>query len=129
MLFFIIPAKPDFIHIFSNDETKRPKTPSPALLTWKIVQQKLPWGLIFLLGGGFALAEGSKASGMNHFIVHYLGSVIFLPRLAIMVIACLLACLLTQFSSNIAVCNVILPVLAEISEVSVFGHPETLKNN
>lgn len=118
MLFFIIPAKPDFIHIFSKDETKRPKTPSPALLTWKIVQQKLPWGLIFLLGGGFALAEGSKASGMNHFIVLYLGDVVTLPRIAIMVIACLLACLLTQFSSNIAVCNVILPVMAEISEVA-----------
>ncbi|KAK9874168.1 hypothetical protein WA026_002519 [Henosepilachna vigintioctopunctata] len=118
MLFFIIPANPNFIYIFSKQQSRRPTAPSQALLTWKTVQQKLPWGLIFLLGGGFALAEGSKASGMNHFIVHYLGSLMELPRFWIMVIACLLACLLTQFSSNIAVANVILPVLAEISEIA-----------
>lgn len=122
LLFFIIPAKPDFINVFSRDDSRRPTAPSPALLTWKVVQQKLPWGLIFLLGGGFALAEGSKASGMNHLIVEYLNSVTTLPRGAILVVSCLLACLLTQFSSNIAVCNVLLPVLAEISSIAKI-HP------
>lgn len=60
MLMFVLPAKPDFINIFNKDESKRPTVASPPLVTWKVVQAKLPWGLIFLLGGGFALAEGSK---------------------------------------------------------------------
>lgn len=31
-----------------------------ALLTWKMVNQKMPWNIVLLLGGGFALAKGSE---------------------------------------------------------------------
>ncbi|XP_060533670.1 protein I'm not dead yet isoform X2 [Cylas formicarius] len=118
LLLFVIPSHPNFVYIFSKDEAKRPKIASPALLTWKIVQQKLPWGLIFLLGGGFALAEASKASGMSEMIANHLHGFAMLPRFWIMVIASLFATLLTQFSSNVAVANVVLPVLAEMSLVA-----------
>ena len=30
------------------------------LLTWNRAQEKLPWGIIVLLGGGFALAKACK---------------------------------------------------------------------
>lgn len=82
-----------------------------------MVQQKLPWGLIFLLGGGFALAEASKVSGMSELIADHLHGFAMLPRFWVMVISCLFATLLTQFSSNVAVANVVLPVLAEMSLV------------
>lgn len=32
----------------------------PALLNWKTVNEKMPWNIVFLLGGGFALAKGSE---------------------------------------------------------------------
>lgn len=35
---------------------------SPGLLEWKTIQQKVPWGVIILLGGGFSLAAGSEVS-------------------------------------------------------------------
>ena len=41
---------------------------SPSILTWREVETKLPWGIIFLLGGGLALAEGFKVSGLAHAI-------------------------------------------------------------
>ena len=34
----------------------------PPILDWKTVQAKLPWGVIILLGGGFALADMCKVS-------------------------------------------------------------------
>ena len=37
----------------------------PPLLDWNTVQQKLPWGVIILLGGGFALADMCKVSSIN----------------------------------------------------------------
>lgn len=37
----------------------RVKAP-PALLNWKTVNEKMPWNIVFLLGGGFALAKGSE---------------------------------------------------------------------
>lgn len=122
LLLFIIPAKPTFLWIFSKDESKRPKVASPPLITWKAVQQKMPWGLIFLLGGGFALAEGSKASGMSDTIANSLIGLTQLPKLAVLCIACLCASFITDFSSNVAVANVILPVLAEMSVVAKW-HP------
>lgn len=117
LLMFVVPARPDFIYIFSSDESKRPKQPSPALITWKVIQQKLPWGLIFLLGGGFALAEASKESGMSDLIAEYLRSFAMLSKFTVLVIACTFATFLTQFSSNVAVANVLLPVLASMAKV------------
>ena len=32
----------------------------PALLEWDVVNQKMAWNVIILLGGGFALAEACK---------------------------------------------------------------------
>lgn len=122
MLLFVIPAKPDFIWIFSKDKSKRPVVASQALITWKVVQAKLPWGLIFLLGGGFALAEGSKESGMSEMIAENLQGIVQLPKFVVLVIACLIASTLTEFSSNVAVANVLLPVLAEMSKVAKW-HP------
>ena len=33
---------------------------SPSLINWKLVETKLPWGVIFLLGGGFALSDACE---------------------------------------------------------------------
>lgn len=41
--------------------------PTPRLLTWKAAQKKLPWGIVLLLGGGFALAKGSEVSWNDNF--------------------------------------------------------------
>lgn len=30
------------------------------LLNWEIVHEKMPWNILLLLGGGFALAHGSE---------------------------------------------------------------------
>ncbi|XP_072099790.1 Na(+)/citrate cotransporter-like isoform X2 [Mobula birostris] len=47
-----------------EDMTGRQRTESPGtrLLEWKLVQKKVPWNVILLLGGGFALARGCEAS-------------------------------------------------------------------
>ncbi|GFY60073.1 hypothetical protein TNIN_73701, partial [Trichonephila inaurata madagascariensis] len=47
-LLFLFPAEPWRIR------------DSDPLLKWSAVQKKLPWGLVILLGGGFALAAGTQ---------------------------------------------------------------------
>lgn len=74
----------------------------------------MPWGLIFLLGGGFAVAEASKESGMSEYIAETLDGLRALPPLALMLVCSLAASTLTEFSSNVAIANILLPVLAEM---------------
>ena len=32
-------------------------TKSPALITWRLIETKMCWGVLFLLGGGFTIAK------------------------------------------------------------------------
>lgn len=40
---------------------KRVKAPKP-LLNWDVVHERMPWNIILLLGGGFALAKASEVN-------------------------------------------------------------------
>ena len=48
-----------FYRLFS--ERKTPFYP-PPLLNWKVAQEKVPWGIVLLLGGGFAVANGCEVT-------------------------------------------------------------------
>ena len=49
------------------------------LLNWALVQQKLAWGVIILLGGGFALAEGAERSCLTAWVGQQLARLGGLP--------------------------------------------------
>lgn len=53
-------------------ERKAPFYP-PALLTWKVTQEKVPWGIVLLLGGGFALAKGCEVRPPPHRLLQAAG--------------------------------------------------------
>lgn len=40
----------------------------PRLLNWRTVSTELQWGIVILLGGGFALADGVNSSGLSAFL-------------------------------------------------------------
>ncbi|KAK5638691.1 hypothetical protein RI129_012986 [Pyrocoelia pectoralis] len=99
MLLFILPSKSDFLNIFRRNKKARPTEPSPSLVTWKVVQQKLPWGIIFLLGGAFALAEGSQKTKMGKLIASQLSGLSVLGTFGTMAVSTFLASILTEFSN------------------------------
>lgn len=47
-----------FCFWFLTLDIKKPFLPAP-LLDWNVVQRKMPWSIVLLLGGGFALADAS----------------------------------------------------------------------
>ncbi|XP_057373829.1 Na(+)/citrate cotransporter-like isoform X3 [Daphnia carinata] len=112
LLLFIIPAKPKFWNCHTGE---RNEGPSPALLEWKLVQDRLPWGIVLLLGGGFALSDASKASGLSSWLGDQLAVLSFLPPFAIMLIICIMTAAITEVASNTATANVLLPILAEMA--------------
>lgn len=114
ILLFIIPTKLDFLSAFSRDPSKRPTRPSPALMNWKTIHEKMHWSLILVLGGGFAIAEGSTASGLSVKLGQTLQGLQFMNSIVILLIVCLFAESVTELTANVTVANIILPVLAEM---------------
>ena len=45
------------------------------LLSWTLVQEKLQWGVIFLLGGGFAVASAAKETGLSALVASKIAKV------------------------------------------------------
>lgn len=103
-----------FKYFKSDDGRPLPNTETSPLITWKYVHQKTHWSLVFLLGGGFAIAEGGRASGMSKILGEILSGLKPLPVLALLFIICLTGQILTEFTTNAAVANILLPVLAEL---------------
>ncbi|XP_062550590.1 protein I'm not dead yet-like isoform X2 [Armigeres subalbatus] len=117
IVLFIVPSDWRWLAYFKTNSGPLPTEPSPALITWKYVNQKLHWGLIFLLGGGFALAEAGQVTGMSALLGESLSGLQSLPPLATLFVVCLVTTMITEFTSNVAVSNIILPVLAEMAIV------------
>ncbi|XP_055320042.1 protein I'm not dead yet [Sitodiplosis mosellana] len=112
---FMLPANWNWLKFFTGKPDDLPKATTPSLITWKYINSNVPWSLIFLLGGGFALARGGKESGMSAMLGTYLSGLSDLPFLLLLFVICLFAQIFTEFASNVAIANVMLPVLAEMA--------------
>lgn len=122
ILFFVLPSKLDFLYAFDKDPAKRPTKPSPGMITWKMIHDKMHWSLIMVLGGGFAISAGSTSSRLSAVLGNSLTGLQSISPIAILVIVCIFASTATELTSNVAVANIILPVLAEMSVVTQL-HP------
>jgi len=120
--FFVIPASWTCFNFCKKNPGALPTAPGQGLITWKFINSKVPWSLIFLLGGGFALAEGGKVSGMSALIGNALAPLRQLPTFALILVICIAAQTLTEFTSNVAIANIMLPVLAEMA-LAIDMHP------
>ncbi|KAF1631036.1 Solute carrier family 13 member 2, partial [Eudyptes filholi] len=117
ILLFIIPsdiANNDRDEQQTGDKSKI-RAP-PALLDWKVVHQRMPWNIVFLLGGGFALAKGSEESGLSSWIGSKLTPLQQIPHPAIALLLCLLIATFTECTSNVATTTLFLPILASMAE-------------
>ncbi|NIV04450.1 hypothetical protein GWN26_14745, partial [Candidatus Saccharibacteria bacterium] len=84
------------------------------LLDWQTAK-RLPWGIILLFGGGFALASGFKNSGLSEWLGTQLHGVSNFPPLLIIAVICFLITFLTELTSNTASAQILLPVLASLA--------------
>ncbi|KAL7884809.1 hypothetical protein AOLI_G00075790 [Acnodon oligacanthus] len=112
ILFFFPSQRPSLRWWFSPRASNTPYVP---LLSWKRVQECVPWNIILLLGGGFAMAKGCEESGLAAWIGGHLQPLAQVPpAVAVILITAFIACF-TEFASNTATIIIFLPVIAELA--------------
>nr|XP_046153723.1 solute carrier family 13 member 2 [Oncorhynchus gorbuscha] len=127
-LFFIIPSRPfccgsaEEEEGEAGEEGKRKQKAPGALLNWHVVHERMPWNIILLLGGGFALASGSEASGLSQWLGESLAPLQSIPPFGISLLLCLLVGTFTECSSNTATTTLFLPILASMA-TAIRLHP------
>ncbi|XP_062199589.1 tonoplast dicarboxylate transporter-like [Phragmites australis] len=97
------------------------KNDGERLMDWGKCR-KLQWNIILLLGAGFAIADGFKASGLTDILSEGLGFLKGAPALVIAPVTCIFSGVITEFTSDDATTTLVLPLLAELSK-SIGVHP------
>ena len=95
---------------------------SRPLLEWDMVQKTLPWDVILLLGGGFALADAVLVSGLNALLGEYLSVLHDLPANVVALLLMILVSVTTSVASNVATASIFVPVVAGLAD-SMGIHP------
>lgn len=108
LLLFLIPVK---------NKNKNFKT-----IVDSTVFKDLPWGVILLFGGGFALAKGFQISGLSNYIGANLSSLQGTSSLTTILSISTVMTFTTEFTSNTATTQMIIPVLASVA-VAMKTHP------
>lgn len=106
---FLLPATPD-----ADGRSRR-------LMDWDTAQ-KLPWGILLLFGGGFAIAKGFEASGLSYWCGVVFADFGVTSPLAMIAGTCGLMTFLTEITSNTATTQIMLPILGNAG-AAVGVHP------
>lgn len=69
------------------------------------------WGLLILLGGGFAMAFGLQSSGLTTVIANSISQMGRMDPLVVILIVAFIAVALTEVASNTATANILLPII------------------
>lgn len=95
VLLFIIPAEKNF---------------AEPLLDWHTAKN-IPWDIMILFGGGFALANGFSSSGLTEWLANQLVALQGMELIIIVLMVVLLVIFLTEITSNTATASLMLPVM------------------
>lgn len=88
--------------------------PGERLMDWETAA-RLPWGIVLLFGGGFALAAGFKESGLSEWLGGQLSALQGAQPVPLLLAICGSLTFLTELSSNTATTEMALPVLGSLA--------------
>ncbi len=90
------------------------KSENSLIMNWE-TSKKLPWDIVLLFGGGFALAYGFKQSGLSEWFGHALSFVSNFPPLFMIFIIAIMMTFLTELTSNTATTQILLPIMGALA--------------
>lgn len=116
VLLFMLPSQfPNYLCFRKKGKETRPPSPSAPILDWPTANKQMPWSVILLLGGGFAIADACQTSGLSDDIGSLLGVFRGWDDWLIVLMCILLATILTSFTSNMATTTILVPIMIELA--------------
>jgi sodium-dependent dicarboxylate transporter 2/3/5 len=100
------------------------KNTGEKLMDWNKCR-KLQWDIILLLGAGFAIADGFSSSGLTDILSDGLRFLKGAQTVVIVPVTCVVAAVITEFTSDDATTTLVLPLFAELAK-SINVHPVLL---
>ncbi|KAH3887590.1 hypothetical protein DPMN_011608 [Dreissena polymorpha] len=111
-LLFVFPSNIPKIFCRRPTDTREPLKP---LISWKVAADKVPWGVVFLLGGGFAMAKAASKTGMSAWVGEKLAVLDYLDPWVLNLVLCYIVAALTEVTSNTATCTLMMPIVANLA--------------
>ena len=108
LLAFLLPASKNHDRLLGFEEFKR-----------------IPWDVLILFGGGFALADALEASGFSKWAGARLSFVGNWQPVLMIVVVCIVVTLLSEVASNVATATAMMPIAAALA-TSIGVHPYLL---
>ncbi len=84
-----------------------------SLVTWNDVK-KMPLGILFLFGGGFALAKGVEVSGLDDWIANQSAGLGVLAPWLMILCLCIITTIFSEFASNTATVSLFMAILLPV---------------
>lgn len=85
------------------------------LMDWPSAS-RIPWALVLLIGGGFAIADGLGSTGLAQWASGTFANVVTgWPLWAVILALCVLSTFFTEFATNVVLVSVMVPVLAPVA--------------
>lgn len=91
------------------------------LMDWETAV-RLPWGILLLFGGAFAIAFGFESSGLAAWLADQLSGLNGVPYFFILMVIIGFVNFLTEITQNMATCTLMMPVLASLAP-AIDVHP------
>ncbi|QTA86253.1 SLC13 family permease [Desulfonema magnum] len=101
MILFLIPTR--------SRDAESPTVMGPDVI------RNLPWNIVLLFGGGFALAKGFQVTGLSTLIGNKFSGLAGMSPILMILILCFSLTFLTELTSNTATTEMILPILASVA--------------
>lgn len=101
MLMFVIPSR--------SMNAKSATIMGPGVI------KNIPWNIVILFGGGFALAKGFQVTGLSALIGQKFAGLAGMHPIVIVFVVCIGLTFLTEVTSNTATTQMILPILAALA--------------
>eukprot|EP01128_Nolandella_sp_AFSM9_P003415 TRINITY_DN146_c1_g1_i1.p1 TRINITY_DN146_c1_g1~~TRINITY_DN146_c1_g1_i1.p1 ORF type:complete len:683 (-),score=185.91 TRINITY_DN146_c1_g1_i1:169-2055(-) len=91
------------------------------LMTWEKTVT-LPWNVLWLVGGGFALAEGIEETGLAQFLASQLSGLAGAAPALVLFVLLILVLIVANVATNIAIAAIIVPIFGAFA-AQVFINP------